>query len=262
MGLFSSIGKFFKKVVGGVKKVVSKVVKFAKKVAPIALGAAAAFFTGGAALGGATMSWGGAVATGLQKLGISGTLGNVLASGITYAGKGALAGALTAGVTGGSISKGALGGALLGGAIGAGGNALGMIGAPTVPGAAPPAPGGFGSGYGSGYGAGPTVPNYAPPPSQAAGMAGAGPIAAPTATEAAITGVAQPAVAAPATGVGGFLERNASWLGPVAQTVGSGILNYASAREAASSGRPMVTDVPLIEDIRSRQSPLLQNVGA
>lgn len=100
-------------VAKGVGKVFKKVTKVVKKVAPIVLGAAAIYFTAGAALGFAPTL--GAAASSLTgSLGLSGTLGSVVTGAVTQAGYGAAIGGLTAAVTGGSISKGMRSGALTG----------------------------------------------------------------------------------------------------------------------------------------------------
>ena len=71
--LFRWIKKGVKKVGSGIKKVAG----VAKKVAPIALLAAASFFTFGAALG-ITAGWGTIVSGAMSKVGLSGTLANVV----------------------------------------------------------------------------------------------------------------------------------------------------------------------------------------
>lgn len=104
----------FKKI----KKVFKKVVKVIKKVAPIALVAAAAIFTGGAALG-ILPSFGSAVGGLVSSLGISGTLGGVLTGAVTNAGLGGLVGGVLGGKKG--MMSGIISGGLLGGAMGAAG---------------------------------------------------------------------------------------------------------------------------------------------
>lgn len=104
----------FKKI----KKVFKKVVKIVKKVAPIALVAAAAIFTGGAALG-VLPSFGSAVGGLVSSLGISGTLGGVLTGAVTNAGLGGLVGGVLGGKKG--MMSGIISGGLLGGAMGAAG---------------------------------------------------------------------------------------------------------------------------------------------
>lgn len=108
-------------VAKGVGKVFKKAVKVVKKIAPIALGAAAIYFTAGAALGFAPTL--GAAASSLTgSLGLSGTLGSVVTGAVTQAGYGAAIGGLTAAATGGSITKGmqtgAVTGAITGGVTG------------------------------------------------------------------------------------------------------------------------------------------------
>lgn len=109
-------------VVKSVGKVFRKAVKVAKKVAPIVLGAAAVYFTAGAALG-LTPTLGAAASSlvGGSVLGSS-TLASVVTGAVTQAGYGAAIGGLAAAATGKSISKGmgtgALTGAVTGGVTG------------------------------------------------------------------------------------------------------------------------------------------------
>ena len=113
-----------------------------KKVAPIALLAAAAFFTFGAALG-ITAGWGAIVSGAMAKVGLSGALANVVGGAVAQAGYGALAGGAMGAVTGKGLLKGAQQGALAGAITGgvAGGFGLGpgtTAGSPTASGVAPP----------------------------------------------------------------------------------------------------------------------------
>ena len=140
----------------GIKKVFKTVGRVVKKVALPALAIGAVVFTGGAALGLAPMAggFGGAVASTLGSMGISGTgaLGSALTGAVTQAGYGAVMGGVTAAVTGGDVSKGIATGGMLGAATGGLSGALrpaaGM--SPTVsgrnlPGGPMARPGGLGS---------------------------------------------------------------------------------------------------------------------
>lgn len=109
---FKAIKKFFKKVV-----------KSAKIIVPVVLGAAAIYFTVGAALG-VTGTAGGWLSS---SLGLSGTLGSVVSGAVTQAGYGALLGGGLAAVTDGDVGKGLLEGALAGAVTG------GITGAITAP---------------------------------------------------------------------------------------------------------------------------------
>ncbi len=101
-----------------------------KKVWPIALAAAAIFFTAGAALAPAGswlsgMGWGKVASTLVTKVGIKGTLGKVLTGSIAGSGWGAAIGGGISAATGGSFTEGArsgaLSGAITGGLAGAAG---------------------------------------------------------------------------------------------------------------------------------------------
>ncbi|MBP2230834.1 hypothetical protein J2847_004143 [Azospirillum agricola] len=109
-------------VVKGVGKVFKKVASGASKILPVALAAGAVMFTAGNALG-VTSSWGDAVKSVTDSLGAGSTLSNVLSGAITNAGYGAVAGAATSALSGGSAMQGAqygaAAGAVLGGAKGA-----------------------------------------------------------------------------------------------------------------------------------------------
>jgi len=108
-------------VLKSTKKVFKKVTKVVKKIAPIALAAAAIYFTAGAALGGA--GWGATVGAAVRGMAGTGVLADVLAGAVTQAGFGAVLGGAIGAVTGKGILKGAqygaLGGAVTGGATGA-----------------------------------------------------------------------------------------------------------------------------------------------
>ncbi len=106
------------------KKIFKKVAKHAKIIIPVVLGAAAIYFTAGAALGG------GAGISGLVgQLGLGSTLSSVLTGAVTQAGIGAAIGAGTSLVTGGDVGKGALTGAAVGAVTG---GITGAVNAPTT----------------------------------------------------------------------------------------------------------------------------------
>jgi len=265
--IFKAIGRAIKKIGRAIKKVVKKVVKFAKKIVPVALAAAAVYFTAGAALGATSLGWGQAVATGISKLGITGTLGQTLGAAVQYAGTGAMMGAGTALVTGGDVSEGALTGAVLGGLTGGVGHQLGLVSAPQLPGAdaaggllrnsVPTDVGGYGGG---------AMPSGAAASQQAAtpGLwerifgGGGTPAQTGTPTEVATQGAGTVASSAPS-----WLERHGPWVGPVISTVGSGVANYAAA---TAHEDPLIESIPLIRDVRARTgapstgAPLLQDV--
>ena len=116
---------FFKRIFKGIGRFIKKTAKALKKVWPIALAAAAIFFTTGAALGHIGMSWGKVASTLVTKVGIKGTLGKVLTGSIAGAGWGAAIGGGVSAAAGGSFTEGArsgaLSGAITGGLAGAAG---------------------------------------------------------------------------------------------------------------------------------------------
>ena len=116
---------FFKRIFKGIGRFIKKTARALKKVWPIALAAAAIFFTTGAALGYIGMSWGKVAATLVTKVGIKGTLGKVLTGSIAGSGWGAAIGGGISAATGGSFTEGArsgaLSGAITGGLAGAAG---------------------------------------------------------------------------------------------------------------------------------------------
>ena len=118
--------------VKSVKKVFRKVLKVAKIVVPLALAAAAIYFTVGAAIpiAGTAGGWGAAAGSLSTSLGLSSTLGGVVTGAITQAGYGAVLGGAVAAITGGDVNKGLLTGAI-GGAVT--GGVLGGAGLPTDP---------------------------------------------------------------------------------------------------------------------------------
>jgi hypothetical protein len=113
-------------------KVFARVVKPIKKILPIALAAGAIFFTAGSALG-LTPTLGEAVGGALGKIGLDGTVGNVLTGAITHAGIGSALGAGGALVSGGDPMKAAQLGTLAGAATGAVTGALSPKGFGTDP---------------------------------------------------------------------------------------------------------------------------------
>ncbi len=121
---------FFKRIFKGIGRLFKKTAKALKKVWPIALVAAAIFFTAGAALAPAGswlsgMGWGKVASTLVTKVGIKGTLGKVLTGSVAGAGWGAAIGGGVSAATGGSFTEGArsgaLSGAITGGLAGAAG---------------------------------------------------------------------------------------------------------------------------------------------
>lgn len=191
-------------VLKGIKKVFKKVINVVKKVALPVLAIGAVVLTGGAALG---------ILPGLSatvgSLGLSPALTGIL----TTAGRGAVMGAVTSGLTGGNIVKGATGGLIAGGALGAVSNAIAPV-AKTVTGAATAAAGGN--------------PVLDPAMRSEGWTIGEGGAAAATA--------APIASAAPGagilSGVGSFLSKNPIMAGSLIQGIGSGLAAKAQAKEA------------------------------
>ncbi len=93
-------------VIKGVGKVFKRVASSASKILPVALAAGAVMFTAGNALG-VTSSWGDAVKSVTDSLGMGSTLSNVISGAVTNAGYGAVAGAATSAIAGGDVMKGA-----------------------------------------------------------------------------------------------------------------------------------------------------------
>ena len=191
--MFKAVGRFFKKVGRGVKKHWKKVLTFS------ALGAAA-FFTFGAALGlgAAAGGWGKAVAGFMAKIGLQGTLANVVGGAIAQAGYGALVGGAIGAATGQGFVSGAQAGALTGLVTGG-------------------VSGGFG--IGPGLQAKPAAPAPVPglPP-----IAGAVPDAVATGA----TGGARATLIKGAKGLGKFLKESGS-IGPLIKGIGQGIAGDA-----------------------------------
>ena len=209
------------KVFKGVKKVFKKVAKVVKKVAPIVLAIGAIAYTGGAALGLSSMSFGTAV-SGMVGSSIAGssTLASAVAGAITQAGYGAATGALISGVTGGDVMKGAQTGALTGAVTGGitggmGGNIdpLGDWASKAGGAAASTAPAAM------------SIPGTAGPMSSTPQLASAGTSAADAASKG--TGfLAQ----------GGWLERNQELAGGVVKGVGGALLQGMGDQGAAQAG--------------------------
>ncbi|WP_049976332.1 hypothetical protein [Azospirillum sp. B506] len=120
-GVIKGVGKVFKRVGSG-----------AAKILPVALAAGAVMFTAGNALG-VTSSWGDAVKSVTDSLGMGSTLSNVISGAVTNAGYGAVAGGAMGAIAGGSMlagaQYGAAAGAVLGGAKGAYDSYMGSDGA-------------------------------------------------------------------------------------------------------------------------------------
>ncbi len=194
-----------------IKKVFRKVAKHAKIIIPVVLGAAAIYFTAGAALGG------GAGISGLVgRLGLGSTLSSVLTGAVTQAGIGAAIGAGTSLVTGGDVGKGAL----LGGAAGAvTGGITGAVRAPTTDassfGRDPQFP------QASNLGSGGANPGLAGSLDNAAGVNPATSILPPQTGNPDATGLL--------SGVGKFITDNQTLLGGAIQGLGAGIGGAAEA---------------------------------
>ena len=192
--MFKSIGRFFKKVGRGVKK-------HWKKVLAISAVAAVAFFTFGASLGlTAVGSWGKAVSGFMAKIGLEGTLANVVGGAIAQAGYGAVVGGAVGAATGQGFVSGAATGALTGLATGGVSGALGIgpgLQAKAAAAVTPPVPG-------------------LPP------IAGAVPEVVPTGA----TGGARATLIKGAKGLGKFLKESGS-IGPLIKGIGQGIAGDA-----------------------------------
>ena len=133
-------------IVKGSGKIFKKVARVVKKVSPIALAAAAAVFTGGAALG-LTPTLGAAMGGLTSSLGLSGALGTAVTGALTNAGFGSALGGLVGGKKG--MQMGALGGAITGGLLGPGAIGSSAAGAAGGPAAANPMTQIVGGSYGS-----------------------------------------------------------------------------------------------------------------
>lgn len=219
-GVIKGVGKVFKKAVSG-----------ASKILPVALAAGAVLFTAGNAMG-LTSSWGDAVGSVVDKLGVGSGLSNIITSAVTNAGYGAVAGAATSGLAGGSIMQGtqygAAGGAIVGGVKGAYENltspataATGMDAPSSAKGAgavqSAPAPSNV-----SGGGNGSILSN-------GVSMQGSDAIAGGVGDDPIITGAAPSSAGSAAAsnpGIldkGGWLERNGTMAGNVLLGVGKGL---------------------------------------
>lgn len=218
-------------LVKSVKKVFKKVVKTVAKVAPAALAIGAAVFTAGSALGLPAISniggWEGAVSQMTEKLGFSGTMANIISSGVTQAGRGALIGAGVAAVTGGDINKGLGTGALAGGALGAAQGYMGSTFAPTGDQAGSPgfAGGSTGSDPSSGLTFNPT-----------------GTVSAPATDLSYSTGGGASGVGG-LLSKGGWLERNQDLAGSLISGVGEGLLGKAQADDANKAAEQQATRI-------------------
>lgn len=221
-GVIKGVGKVFKRVAGGVSKIL-----------PVALAAGAVMFTAGNALG-VTSSWGDAVKSVTDSLGMGSTLSNVISGAVTNAGYGAVAGAATSAIAGGDVMQGtqygAAAGAVMGGAKGAYDSYAG-----SGDGGGGPAPSEAASG-GDSPATGAKV-ETAPPPSDAAqgarngllrnNMPGSTTTTAGTPANAATGGAAPGATSAGASGIfdkGGWLERNQGLVGNTLTGLGKGLL--------------------------------------
>lgn len=196
-----------------IKKIFRKVAKHAKIIVPVVLGAAAIYFTAGAALGG------GAGISGLVgQLGLGSTLSSVLSGAVTQAGIGAAIGAGTSLVTGGDVGKGAL----LGGAAGAvTGGITGAVNAPS-------------SGV---TGVAATPPSSAAAPGAPVNLVPSqGPVGAPLVTAA---GPAADAASSDGllSGVGKFITDNQTLLGGAVQGIGAGLGGLAEADAAVEAAQ-------------------------
>ena len=195
--------RFFKWIGRGVKKVGG----FLKKVAPIALLAASAFFTFGAALG-LTAGWASKVGLLVSKLGVGGKMAGIMSSAIVQAGQGAMLGGVTGALTGQGFMKGVSAGAAVGAVTG------GVTGAfrPVAPGL----PGGQ--------------------PGTAAGAAGPGSAGHPIGSAATPAGMyshtAPMAVAQQPSAFGSVWEKviGAGGIGPIIQGVGAGLARGAEQK--------------------------------
>ncbi len=193
-----------------IKKVFKKVVKNLKIIVPVALAAAAIYFTAGSALGG------GAGISGLVgQLGLGSTLSSVLTGAVSQAGIGAALGAGTSLLTGGDVGKGAL----LGGAAGAvTGGITGAVNAPSS----------------GATGVRPTVPSGATAPGPPINLVPSqGPVGVPPAAPAASSGGLL-------SGVGKFITDNQTLIGGALQGLGSGIGSAAEADATVDAARLLV----------------------
>ena len=188
------------------KKVFKKVAKHAKIIVPVVLGAAAIYFTAGAALGGTS-----GISGLVGQLGLGSTLSSVLTGAVTQAGIGAAIGAGTSLVTGGDVGKGAL----LGGAAGAvTGGIAGAVNAPSS----------------GATGVAATVPSRAAAPGSPINLVPSqGPVGVPLAAP--LTTAAGPAASSGGllSGVGKFITDNQTLIGGALQGLGAGIGSAAEA---------------------------------
>ena len=187
-----------------IKKVFKKVAKHAKIIVPVVLGAAAIYFTAGAALGA------GGISGVIGQLGLGSTLSSVLSGAVTQAGIGAAIGAGTSLVTGGDVGKGALLGAAAGAVTG---GITGAVNAPTT--------------RAQNFGRDPQFPNASNLGS------GGSPSSDPLSG---LNPLTDPAIRPPDTGGGGllssfgeFVTDNQTLIGGAIQGVGAGLGGLAQA---------------------------------
>lgn len=213
-------------VAKGVGKVFKKAAKVVKKVAPIALGAAAVYFTAGAALGFAP-TLGAAAGSLTGSLGLSGTLGSVVTGAITQAGYGAAIGGLTAAATGGSISKGMQAGALTGAVTGGVTGGLGMNTDPL-----------------SSLNGGETASAAQAAAGGPGQLTAPGALSAPQVTTS-LPGAVAPVSAPQSTGLMSWLNNNQTLVGTAVAGLGQGLMGAAEGsanREAQRDEREAITN--------------------
>lgn len=242
-------------VVKAIGKVFKAVVKVVKKIAPIVLAAGAILFTAGAALPSLGLTsifgvstaggFGGAIGGLVAHVGLTGTIGNIVAGAVTYAGFGAAAGGLVSAITGKNVMKGMAQGALVGGIAGGAMGALGISTlASTAAAASPTAAAGAGiPGVGTTGGAagipavtGAPVPAMGAQGSAVGGAASGAAMSAPLGgTAAGVSAVSAPLTAAAAgspaltAGSTGFFS-NPIVAGGLIGGVGQGLGNFAAAK--------------------------------
>lgn len=215
-----------------IKKIFKKVVKHAKIILPVVLGAAAIYFTAGAALGA------GGISGLVGQLGLGSTLSSVLSGAVTQAGIGAALGAGTSLLTGGNVGKGALAGAAAGAVTG---GITGALRAPTT--------------EASSFGRDPQFPQASNLGSRGTNLTSAG-----LAAGAAETIDANPDIFGGGggttgllSGVGKFITDNQTLIGGAIQGLGAGIGGAAEADariEAARIGADQEAELQATENAR------------
>jgi len=207
----SSIGK-------GLKKTFRSLTKNPIKAIPLAIGVAAAVFTGGSALG-LTPSWGEAMTSLSTSVGLTGSAGSIITQAITNAGYGAAIGGI------GSVlfGKDATTGATVGGAVGAATGAFqGALGTATP------------TDSGQIAGANPSAPATGVNTGQTAAMSPW--TAAASTTAPAVTGV--PSVTPPAQGgLFGLDPNSITLLGGLASGAGQGLMTGQASEDAIKAAR-------------------------